>query len=429
MGAVNFAEGASCCSARPEQPRHTEKVQQRRLTCNEARAEGQYRGPDYTQEESLELEWAIVAASIAPTELQALRELLSAVEDCTAHPACRERPLSRQPQTLLRFLRGREGDVGKAEKMFRDSLNWRASFGVDEKVHGWHEELKEGRSARAKLFRTYGTDAELCMDKEGVPIWLMRFSVADPAGMLREVGPEALLVHSLGRMEATHAHLRRAMFKRKALVSGCVQVIDVGDYGQHGVPNWWARMYSGFRIGSDAFRIFDANYPETTRKVFIVRMGRVTHSIYRMALPLIPERTRRKQRMFGAAAAEWLAELRAELPESGEAALPAFLRCDSGAAFGAALPRGGLVPVGGGAGAKDLVLAPATSPCPEDAGGRFTVHKGSSAAAGSSLGGQACVLALAVSLALALSLGLPLFSSTAAVLDGRDAWSGVELPR
>ena len=36
------------------------------------------------------------------------------------HPTCRRRPLHRQAQTLLRFLRGRDGNVPRAEKMFRD---------------------------------------------------------------------------------------------------------------------------------------------------------------------------------------------------------------------------------------------------------------------------------------------------------------------
>eukprot|EP00971_Amphidinium_carterae_P238513 4734915-Amphidinium_carterae.1 len=37
------------------------------------------------------------------------------VMDCDTHPACIERMLSCQPQTLLRFLRGRDGDIDKAE--------------------------------------------------------------------------------------------------------------------------------------------------------------------------------------------------------------------------------------------------------------------------------------------------------------------------
>merc|ERR1719291_1170757 len=141
----------------------------------------------------------------------------------------------------------------------------------------------------------------------------MRLSVGDAAGTLREVGQEPLLVTSLSRIEAMHAHLREAMFREGRLVRGCVQVIDVGDYGKHGPPNWWTRMWDGFRVGKQAFKIFDANYPETTRKVFILRMGRVTSGIYNMALPMIPQRTREKMRIFGPAAAAWCEELRAEL--------------------------------------------------------------------------------------------------------------------
>lgn len=314
----------------------------RTITCNTGMRTSSG-GNRLTQKQSLELEWQIVGNSIDPDELAKVRALRDAVKDLDVHQACARRPLSQQAQTLTRFLRGREGNVKAAEKMFRDSMEWRASMDIDKKIANWKRELLEGLSWRAQLVKKYGTDSEMCIDRLGVPVWLMRMSVSDPAGIERELGREAILIATLSTMETMHAHLRRSMFDNEQMPRGCVQVIDVGDYGAHGVPNWWSRMSDGFKVGSPAFKIFDANYPETTRKVFIVRMGHVTHTIHRMASPLIPARTKKKMRAFGFSAASWVDELSAELAD--EALLPGFLTCDSEVAFASAWPRGGLIPV------------------------------------------------------------------------------------
>merc|ERR1712228_657893 len=114
------------------------------------------------------------------------------------------------------------------------------------------------------------------------------------------------------------------MFRNLGMVRGCIQIIDVGDYGKHGVENWWRRMWDGYMVGKDAFKIFDLNYPETTRKVFIVRMGTLTHSIHQLCTPLIPPRTRRKMRVFGYSAAQWRKELESEM-KAANPDLPRFL--------------------------------------------------------------------------------------------------------
>jgi hypothetical protein len=298
-----------------------------------------------TEEGSLDLEWEIVKDSIPELEYRSVEALRDRLANCEDHPACRVRPLHRQPQTLLRFLRAREGIVEQSEEMFRKSMEWRAEFGVDEKTAAWHRELEEGQTRRSRLFGKYSTDADICLDKYGVPVWLMRMSVSDPAGMVREVGAETLLINSLARMEAMHQNLRLQMFRTRKVIRGCVQILDVGDYGCHGVPMWWKRMFDGYNVGKEAFSIFDGNYPETTRKVFIIRMGRVTKQLHSLCSPLIPERTKQKMRGFGPSASEWADELRAEVQDASE--LPAFLLCDERQAYASAWPKGGQIPLGG----------------------------------------------------------------------------------
>ncbi|OLQ09559.1 SEC14-like protein 5 [Symbiodinium microadriaticum] len=289
-----------------------------------------------------ELEWSIVADSVDEDELFKLRELHQVLQDCELHPICRRKPLHRQAQTLLRFLRARDGDVLKAERMFRDMLEWRHTFDVDGKVHSWRRELERHRTRRARLCKRFAIEEQICNDKHGIPVRLLRLGVADSAGMIREFGQEAILVDSLSKLEWTHEQIRKAMFRCRKLIRGQIQILDVGDYGD--VPNWTGRMWNNLRLGPDIYKVFDGNYPETVRKVFIIRTGSLVHHGYTLVQRLLPQRTKRKLKLYGPKAAEWVSELRAELSDQQE--LPEFLLCDSEKAFRAATPRGGVVPEG-----------------------------------------------------------------------------------
>mmetsp|Transcript_88892 Transcript_88892/g.167509 ORF Transcript_88892/g.167509 Transcript_88892/m.167509 type:complete len:402 (+) Transcript_88892:40-1245(+) len=291
-----------------------------------------------------ELEWTIVEDSISPAEFSQLQLLRQAVTDLDDHPACQSQPWSRQAQTLLRFLRARPGDVKAAEAMLRDYLDWRKSFKVEDKVRRWREELREGSTARSLMYFKYGTEVEICRDKYGIPVILMRMSVTDVAGMVREMGKEALLIASLNRLEHTHALLRRAMFRWRRVFPGQVQIIDVGDYGKFGVPNWWRRMWDATQLGPSFYKVFDAYYPETARKVFVIRAGVLTYNLYNVVSPIIPPRTKKKLGLYGQRAKQWSAKLQDELLEGAD--VPEFLLSDSEAAFAKATPKGGFVPDG-----------------------------------------------------------------------------------
>jgi len=295
-----------------------------------------------------ELEWAIVKKSIEAAELARLQQMARAAQHLDGHEACRSQPRNRQPQTLLRYLRGRDGNVEKGLEMFCNMLDWRVSFEVERKVAEWRRELAEGRSARARIFNRYNITVELCLDRHGVPVVLGRPSVGDLAGMLREVpgGAESLIVFNLAEMERMHQALRDAMFRNDKMLRGQIQILDFGDYGDHGPPKWWNRMYDNSRLAPQIYKVFDSNYPETVRKVFIIRTGWVTHRLFNLAVNagVIPQRTQKKLRLFGNRASDWVNELRAELPPGAK--LPAFLEQDSDAAFAAAEPRGGLLPDG-----------------------------------------------------------------------------------
>lgn len=131
----------------------------------------------------------------------------------------------------------------------------------------------------------------------------------------------------------------------------------MGDYGE--VPDWTGRMWNNLRLGPDIYKVFDGNYPETVRKarrtsfpglcqaslaisgpktiksnqkttislqnrietvvsgavflgsqpfisrleVFIVRTSSLVHRGYMLIQRLLPQRTKRKLKLYGPKAA------------------------------------------------------------------------------------------------------------------------------
>ena len=65
------------------------------------------------------------------------------------------------------------------------------------------------------------------------------------------------------RMERTHEEIRRAMLDTENVIAGQLQIIDMGDYGQYGVPNLTSRLFSSLKLAAEISQITDANYPDT----------------------------------------------------------------------------------------------------------------------------------------------------------------------
>ena len=75
-------------------------------------------------------------------------------------------------------------------------------------------------------------------------------------------------------MELAHEQIRRAMFEREDLVCGQLQIIDMGDYGRHGVPNLTSRLWSSLKLGAEFSQITDSNYPEPWSVVVLFSIAR-----------------------------------------------------------------------------------------------------------------------------------------------------------
>jgi len=288
------------------------------------------------------IEWRIVAMSdsVGANELEALRWLCEQVSDCEAQEA-------REPATLLRYLRAREGHVVEAEAMFRSSMDWRARYHIEQRSARWQAEEAANSSAFAQLVSKYKVHKVICQDRFGMPVWLFRWSVFDITGAERELGTEMVLRVILCIHERMVMQMRETMFREQVIVPGGFSIWDIGNYGKHGVPNWWSRMLALTRFLPKVANLLEINYPEVVRKIMVVRSGPATKALYHTATPFLPSSTLHKCKLYGWRACDWLADLKEELATSvTNDDLPAFLVRDDEAALAMAEPKGGMYPHG-----------------------------------------------------------------------------------
>merc|ERR1712232_101546 len=275
-----------------------------------------------------------------------LRLLRAAVNDCHMHPACATRLLAAEPATLLRFLEARNGNVAQAEIMFRNHLDWRHSFGIEEKLKAWRHDLAHQSSAAARLIRAYGAEVPLLADDGVSAGFLWRLSVLDMEGLVRELGQEPVTLHIVHLYEENLHNSRLEMIKTGSYPGGRILILDLGDYGKHGLPRHAQRQRSWFKLILKLRDITLNQYPEVYRKTFLVRVGPLVRGFTSLVRPILSPREISAFELHGWNASSWLPELRRQLPAGFD--IPRFLECDDEAAFAAAVPKGGIVPQGAG---------------------------------------------------------------------------------
>lgn len=300
------------------------------------RAEVEARAPEYCDE--LDWRWA-TAATRGSEERAALHQMVELVQDLHSQLPC----TVLHPTALLRFLRAQKGDSQRAAEMFRESVRWRASSGIERRLQAWQAETSIGSSRRARVAEKCRVHCDIGTDRYGMPVLLFRWSAFDAAGLERELGVELMLDVIVGIHEQVALSLHEAMLKTQGYVPGALLIWDVGNYGRRGVPNYFSRMWALVRFLPKVARILEQNYPEVVRRVMVVRCGRATKALYHAAAPFLPAGTLAKCQLYGWHAEEWRRDLEAEMPG---ACFPAFLACDDEEVLAAAEPKGGICPVG-----------------------------------------------------------------------------------
>ncbi|XP_022977705.1 SEC14 cytosolic factor-like isoform X1 [Cucurbita maxima] len=205
-------------------------------------------------------------------------------------------------ETLDRFLRARDYDVGKAHKMLVDCLKWRVENQIDKILR---VSVSTARLLRwlPILFLT----AFYCLQKPIFPADVYR-SVRDSqlvglSGYSKEGLPIFAIGVGLSTLDKEHVHdyvqshiqineyrdrviLPSASKKYGRPITSCVKILDMTGLKLSALGH--------IKFLTILSTIDDLNYPERTTAYYIVNVPYVFSSCWKVVKPLLHERTRKK---------------------------------------------------------------------------------------------------------------------------------------
>ncbi|CAA0832472.1 Sec14p-like phosphatidylinositol transfer family protein [Striga hermonthica] len=183
-----------------------------------------------------------------------------------------------QRETLLRFLKARDGDVSNAHKMLIDCLNWRIQNDIDDilAVSVWIFIFTLG-IRESQLVGMSG------FSKEGLPVIAVGvgLSTFDKASINYYVQSHIQMNEYRDRVI-----LPSATKKYGRYIGTCIKVLDMTGLKLSALTQ--------IKLLSAISTIDDLNYPEKTETYYIVNAPYIFSSCWKVVRPLLQERTRKK---------------------------------------------------------------------------------------------------------------------------------------
>eukprot|EP00629_Pelagomonadales_sp_RCC1024_P000618 CAMPEP_0119278770 /NCGR_PEP_ID=MMETSP1329-20130426/19683_1 /TAXON_ID=114041 /ORGANISM="Genus nov. species nov., Strain RCC1024" /LENGTH=546 /DNA_ID=CAMNT_0007279297 /DNA_START=120 /DNA_END=1756 /DNA_ORIENTATION=- len=185
--------------------------------------------------------------------------------------------------SLVRFLRARDGNVAKAEKMLRDHGAWRVKSDFAAVV-------ARPPGPEEAVIRKYWPDGMMGPNSSGVPVQLIRIGAADLPGIQREVGGKRWVEFCAALNEKLFADLRAISEKTGKLETSCDLIMDMQGLG--------LRHAKGVPIFSSMLGVCEPNFPERLKHIFVIRAPWIFASLYAMVRPMLNKGTADKVLIF-----------------------------------------------------------------------------------------------------------------------------------
>lgn len=181
-------------------------------------------------------------------------------------------------QTLERFLKAREGNVQKANKMLLDCLNWRVQNDID-KILAKPIEPREVYNA-VRVSQLMGMTG-YC--KKGRPVFAIGVGLS---GYDKASADKYVQSHIQINEYRDQVLLPNASKKYGSYIGPCLKVLDM--------TGLKLSALNRIKILTMISTIDDLNYPEKTETYYIVNAPYVFSACWKVVKPLLQERTRRK---------------------------------------------------------------------------------------------------------------------------------------
>ncbi|KAL7307736.1 hypothetical protein TKK_0000410 [Trichogramma kaykai] len=203
-------------------------------------------------------------------------------------------------QFLLRWLRARKWDPTEAEKMLRNSLDWRKRWEVD-KLSNWEI---------PPMLVNYLPHGLSGYDKDGAPVIIVPFAGLDLYGILHVVSKREMIKTTVKLLENYLRICREQSEKHGRDASQCTVIFDM--------ENFNLRQYMWRPAGEvviTLIQMYEANYPEILKVCYIINAPKVFAFAFSIAKKFMNEYTISKIQIYKADPPKWKAALRQVIPE------------------------------------------------------------------------------------------------------------------
>ncbi|XP_076302109.1 SEC14-like protein 2 [Lasioglossum baleicum] len=232
---------------------------------------------------------------------------------------------------LLRWLRARKWDAVAAEKMLRDSIEWRKQWEV-EKLAEWNP----------PQILTDHLPHGLCgFDNDGAPVIVVYFDALDIYGILHVVSRRDMIRITIKHLEEYLKICREQMLKHGPSAGQVVVIFDMQGFN--------LRQYLWRPAGEvviTLIQMYEANYPEILKTCYIINAPKVFAFAFSVAKKFMNEYTLSKIQIFKADPVKWQAAIFSNVPRDQ---VPAYFGgtlkdLDGNPKYGTKICLGGKVP-------------------------------------------------------------------------------------
>lgn len=223
-----------------------------------------------------------------------LKQFREAVRDCNLPES--------DDVYLLRWLVARDFDLAKSEKMLRNSMNWRRKYKIDS--------LRECYQSPEVLTK-YFAAGHIGVDKFHSYLMVMRYGLTDVKGILLSAKKKDCVMHVLTLVENYFSVVKNdpVKFKRSAdAISQTTVILDLEGFSMNHIT-----YKPVIDTAIQFIQLYEANYPELLRRVFIINAPKIFSILFSMLVPFMHEQTRNKILIFNQDSTQWKAALLADI--------------------------------------------------------------------------------------------------------------------
>ncbi|XP_076654593.1 SEC14-like protein 4 [Halictus rubicundus] len=195
---------------------------------------------------------------------------------------------------LVRWLRARKWDVAAAEKMLRESVEWRRQWDV-EKLSEW---------VAPQILENYLPHGLSGFDKDGAPVVVVYFDALDLYGILHVVSRRDMIKVTIKHLEQYLKICREQMQKHGPAAGQVVVIFDMQGFN--------LRQYLWRPAGEvviTLLQMYEANYPEILKICYIINAPKVFAFAFSVAKKFMNEYTLSKIQIYKADPSKWQAAI------------------------------------------------------------------------------------------------------------------------